>query len=508
MSYERSMDAMNAMIFSNQLVEAESWIQKKKIMKKDRNAVLQNMELATLQRYKGDYNNSIQFLNQADRLIEDRKVNAGQRALSLMTNPRSLPYQAEFFEMIAVHYIKCLNFLQIGQFNAARVEARRANIALNKLNDAIPDKPLKYHDDVLAHVIMGIAYEANGETNNAFIAYRNAVNLFIVNGELSSYMGTRLPDQLACDLMRTARKMQFGSEISYYNRILNVNCSERSSGPGGELIVFWENGRVPIKDELIINFALGRDANGLQIYNNRMDIYSSVTEQQLNDYNFNITNDNISIALPIYERRFYPLREAIIQYPGGKQEIEEIENLNVIAPQSLKDRYARELANAVLRVLAKRAMQEALSSIEFGGDEDEKEKDEKDEERKDSPLSSPVQRDNNKKKESKEGTSESNPNNSDIDLGQIYNVISTLTERADVRSWQNLPATIHYTRIPLKKGMNAIKVRFQDHNNRMLTKEKFNIQGSGKLEVLNLITPNQHLINPTEYKSDNQNLRS
>ncbi len=491
MSYERSMEQLSSMLYYNEVEKAADWVSHKKVMKKGRNEVLLNMEIGAIERIAGNLEESQYFLQKADLLIEDRKVGAGQRAMSLMSNPRSLPYKTEFFENIAVHYMKCLNFLKMGKVSSARIEARRADLALQSLNDAVPEKPLKYHDDVLAHVIMGLAYEANKEINNAFIAYRNAVNLFLTeDGKLKKYMGTALPEQLACDLLRTSNLMNFGSDYSYYRRVLGVDCEMNRSSQAGELIVFWENGLAPEKEEVILNLGLSPYGNGgLQVYNSGQDIESTISAQQMQNYNINLSNDNISIALPIYREQIAPLSSGRILVNGRTQKLELLENLNVIAPQSLRDRYARELANAVVRVLAKRAIQEALSSIELEGEEDKDKKGK------------------GKKDDEKEEKSD-NDDDVQVDLGQIYNIFSTLSERADIRGWHALPAEISFARLPLKPGNNKIQLELYDRRNRKAVSRTINIQSTGGMQFMSIITPGNEIINNMTNHIENKNNRS
>ncbi len=503
MSYQKSMAEFNYMISAKNFDEAHKWIGKKKVMKKSRNEVLLNMELASIERMNGNLEASNSLLHKADYLIEDRKVNIAQRAMSLINNPLSLPYQTEFFEDIAVNYYKCLNFLEQRDFAKARVEARRANLSLNRLNDAVPDKPLKYHDDVLAHTIMGLAYELNNEVNQAFVAYRNAVDLFIHNGKKVNYMGTKLPKQLVEDLFRTGSILKFGSELSYYSRVLGYQYKS-SQNDGGELIVFWENGRSPQKQQLTIAFNLEMEnGGGLSIVNEGEGIYTSLSPDEVNNYNYDITADHVSIALPIYKQRYYPLSKASVRLNGVNRDFELLENLNVIAPQSLKDRYFRELGNAILRVLTKRAIQESLSQIDISDlTNDRKEDDKKEEEETEEkdlqedngsngsdkdPISSP---------DSDSDSDSDDDNRGDIDLGQVFNVVSTLTERADIRSWQSLPAQISYARIPLKKGKNVLEFSFFNSKNKRVTATRMEINGDGRSHVRNIITPYNAVVNP------------
>ena len=77
-------------------------------------------------------------------------------------------------------------------------------------------------------------------------------------------------------------------------------------------------------------------------------------------------------------------------------------------------------------------------------------------------------------------------------------IINAITERADIRSWQSLPAEIFYQRIPLKKGLNEIKVTFYNQYNQRTEEHALTLYGQGGLVVRNLITPGARVIQPTE----------
>jgi uncharacterized protein len=42
-------------------------------------------------------------------------------------------------------------------------------------------------------------------------------------------------------------------------------------------------------------------------------------------------------------------------------------------------------------------------------------------------------------------------------LGALIGVVNAMTEKADTRNWQTLPHSIHYSRVPLREGSNAIE---------------------------------------------------
>ena len=60
----------------------------------------------------------------------------------------------------------------------ALVEVRKINIRLQQLNDKYPDHKNRYQRDAFAQLLMGLIYDAAGDYNNAFIAYRNAYNTY------------------------------------------------------------------------------------------------------------------------------------------------------------------------------------------------------------------------------------------------------------------------------------------------------------------------------------------
>lgn len=514
-SFERYQSMYNNMLLQSDYEGAAKMIEKKKFFQKERNLVLYYLELGALARMNGDLAKSNEYLNQADRLIEDRRASVGAQGLALVSNPRVLPYRTEYFENVAVHYIKSLNYLQLNQPDAARVEARRTNIRLQELNDAVPDKPLKYRDDVLGHIIMGLSYEMNGEWNNAFIAYRNAANLFIQDERLSTYMGVQMPEQLKCDLVRMADQLGFTNDAQRYSRLLTPRCKE-DIGPGGSLVLFWENGQGPIKEENIIGFDIRRSAgqSQVQFVNDRRGMAYDPGPDAYRQYDGFAGLATISIALPAFQLRPYPLRWAQIQYPGGIQKLEMVENLNAIAEQSLRDRFGRELTNALVRLAAKKAVEAGLRTIKTqkSSDEDE-DKDETDEEkakkREEADKRTAADRG---QREAPKPAPQKKEEEYDETLGIVLSgamgIVNMITERADTRSWQTLPAEIHYQRVPLKAGPNEVRVSFFNQFNQRADEHTLRLDGRGRMMVRSLITPQSRVIRPNiQTNQTNQNIR-
>lgn len=480
-SFERLRGNYSEMVEASDLEGATRLIESKKWYKKDRNKVLYYLELGALARMQGDLEKSNEYLNKADFLIEDYKASVGAKGLAMVSNPKALPYRTEYYENIAVHYLKSLNYLQMNDLSAARVEARRTNIRLNELNDAVPDKPLKYHDDVLGHIVMGLSYEKNKEWNNAFIAYRNAADLFVTDGHLTNYMGVSIPEQLKCDVVRLAKVLGFTNEQSYYEKTLKPRCKNPEDAYGS-LVVFWENGQGPVKDEQIVGFDV---LNGVNDNNLRFVSYGTGLDYEIDPYEYNQYDsfsgiNSIRVALPRYRSRPYPLRSASIEYAGGIKKMEKIEDLNEVATQSLRDRFHRELATALLRLAIKEATEASLRQIKTKKKDDDSDDEDDDDEEKD------------KSDDDEDEYSET----AGIILSGAMDIVNTLTERADIRSWNSLPAEIHYTRIPLKRGNNTIKITFFNRLKERMETHQFTVKANGGLLVKNLITPEASVLLP------------
>ena len=120
-SFEHYRLLYNQKLEQSDLEGAARIIEKKSFYQKSRNKVLYYLELGALARMQGRLEESNEYLNQADYLIEDRRASLGAQGLAMVSNPRVLPYRTEYFENIAVHYLKSLNYLELNDVPAARV---------------------------------------------------------------------------------------------------------------------------------------------------------------------------------------------------------------------------------------------------------------------------------------------------------------------------------------------------------------------------------------------------
>lgn len=359
-----------------------------------------------------DYQESIKFLNQADYYIEDYSKNYGWEALSLISNPMVKPYRPEDFEAVMVHFYKSLAFLALNDYEGALVEARRVNIRLQQINDKYKDHKNKYQRDAFANNLMGMIYEAAGDYNNAFIAYRNALEIY--ETDYKELFGFEPPLQLKKDLLRTAKKIGFTDEVRFYENKFDLETPERTNSNQGELVLFWLNGMGPIKEEWQITISNYGLSNGVVAMGNReMGLYYTYSANSLSSREKAAFKELsfLRVAFPRYRERTPVFSNGGITFNGETIPLEAAQNINKIAFQSLQDRMVRELGNSLLRLGTKKAMEELAA-------------------------------------------------NENENLGTIVSIINAMTEKADTRNWQSLPYSVSYARIPMPAGQNPINLQF------------------------------------------------
>jgi len=377
------------------------------LKKKERNQVLYYLNHGTLSQLMGDYDTSIEYFNLADQYINSHAgPSASDVILTAVANSMKTNYRPETFEQIMLHYYQTINYISISNYEDAMVECRKMNEVLQKLDDYRRDNGRHYTHDAFGHYIMGILYETTGDNNNAYIAYKNALDVYESN-YLSLY-GTEAPTSLKIAVARSAYKTGFSQEAKDIEKKYQI--SGQVNNNKGHLIVFIEDGNSPIKQENLITFVKSGNAGSLMFTSEDGTIsapilfpISSSDKQSIKDIN------SLTIALPKYEERPSRMTSNVYQIDDKAHLAAVVENLNKIAPQSLRDRYWKELGVALVRVGVKQAVSRAVSK-------------------------------NNEW------------------AGLAIAITQSVTEKADTRNWQTLPAQVKIIDVELEQGPHSIKL--------------------------------------------------
>jgi hypothetical protein len=303
-----------------------------------------------------------------------------------------------------VLYFKAINFLKMNKPEDALVECRRLNIRLNKLSDKYSSDQ-KFQRDAFVHNLMGIIYQSTKDYNNAFIAYRNAVDVY--DTDYSRMFGMQVPEQLKKDLLNTAWWTGFEDEFNKFKEKFNMP-DYKAPAPGTELVFFWHNGLSPVKAEWSINFIIDHRQKDLIVFSNPALGISFPFEVRDDKEKSDLRKLEVfRVAFPKYVERPMYYRSAAIQSDSATYPLEQTENISKIAFYSLEQRMTLEFSKGLLRAAVKKAAEHSLRK------EDET-------------------------------------------LGALIGLVNAITEKADTRNWQTLPHSIYYTRVPLKTGENKV----------------------------------------------------
>jgi len=410
----------------NQSIETGQFEAANKLLEKDtktptnRNRLLYFLNRGYVSWMLNNHRQSVNFLNTAENIIDDHSLQLGDEALTLITNPMMKPYRAEDFEVVMVNCFKAINFMQIDEYEAAMVECRRINIKLNQLNDKYTSHKNRYQRDAFALTMMGLLYDANGDYNNAFIAYRNALETY--ETDYAQNFNIHTPLQLKLDILRTAHAIGFGTELDFYERKFGIKYTPAQK-PEAEMLFFWMNGFGPVKDEWSINFTVVRGTGGIVTFVNEGEglsfpfpLPSSSESDGFSDLKL------VRVAFPKYVERKPNSVSASITSGSASYPLETAQDINAIALKTLNDRFMREMASSLLRVATKQALEELTRS-------------------------------------------------KDKNAGAIMSIVNAVTEKADTRNWQSLPHGISYARIPLNSGSNQLKLNVKMNDGKTVTND-------------------------------------
>ena len=362
----------------------------------------------------GEYEESNNHFEKAFLFGEDYRINYLAEASSYFTNPNVTAYRGEDHEHLMVLYFKAINFLKMNRPQEALVECRRLNIRLTQLNDKYSSAH-KFQRDAFVHTLMGIIYQSTRDYNNAFIAYRNALEVY--ENDYAKMFGISAPNQLKIDLLNTASWTGFHEEFEKYKEQFGMPDFV-AVRPEADLVFFWHNGLGPVKEEWSINFIINAGAANTVVFSNAEMSFSfpyTVTDQ--NDRAELSKLEVFRVAFPRYRERQLYFHSAKLQSDSVDYSLELAEDINKVAFHSLQQRMLQEFGKGLLRAALKKATEHSIRK------EDET-------------------------------------------LGAVIGLMNAITEKADTRNWQTLPHSIYYSRVPLKEGVNPLKFTLESNNRR------------------------------------------
>lgn len=396
----------------------------------EKSLVLYGMDRGMTLQLAGEYQQSNAMLEQAEDEI-DRLYTRRMRteALAFMTNDTALPYEGDPYEQVLINVLKALNYAILGQWQDALVEARRIDHRLNVLSDRTKEKEA-YREDGFARYLSGILYEINGDVNNAFIAYRNAYEIFKAT---RAWSHTPVPSQLPEDLLRTAEALHFTQELAEYRQLFPDRKWETSQSLQqlAQVIVISYNGRAPRKEDQFLDLPISLDALQLVLLNRGILQSNRPSNRGVDTVLYGLNGRIVRVALPRLvpqKTRMYVDTVSLIQDNGVPVTLntELVHNVTAMADKALAERMPGITVKALARAATKFAMAEAATrgaQQAAGGDA--------------GPWVGLL-------------------------VGLLTKGLAVASEEADKRSWQTLPDEIHLARVWVPPGRYQVQNQSAD----------------------------------------------
>ncbi len=389
--------------------------------------ILYGMDRGMTLHLAGNYQQSSAVLEQAEDEVErlyTRSIRSETAAF--LTNDNSLPYEGDAYEHVMINVVKALNYAAQGQLQEALVEARRIDHLLNVLSDG-KKGTTGYRDDGFARYLSGILYEAAGDLNNAFIAYRNAFKAYEA---MHGWSRTPYPPSLRSDLLRTAEALHLTTELEEYRRafpdVVWESVSEQQQL--AHVVMISYNGRAPRKEARYLDLPISLDALQLVLLNRGIFQSAYQRNRGVDSVLYGLNGRVVRVALPhlIPQKTQIAYEHMTLTDESGHPitvRSELAHDVTAMAEKSLLDRLPAITAKAMARAASKFALAEAVTI----------------------------------------GAQQAAGRDAGPWVGLIVGLLAkgfaVASEDADKRSWQTLPDEIHVARTWVPAGQYQLSIR-------------------------------------------------
>lgn len=289
-----------------------------------RNELLYLLNKAMLLRMQGDYAASNQFFEQAKDIIRTYSAaSVLDESAAFIINDSTRAYTGIPLEQVMVHVYEAMNYLEMNDLDAARVEALQVDLRLKQLTQNSPESALSA--DPYARYLSGMIFEDLGEYSDAMIAYRKAYEAYQEHAGLYSLV---IPDYLKMDLLRMSRYMGLDDEYKAFKAEFGVSDAEviEHDSTNGEVVLLFSKGLAPVKREQ--NLPVISPSTGILV----------------------------RLSLPYYKDQPSPVSVAQLSTGAYSSRAEVVEDVNGIARATLQAYMPAITARALARAMVKYQM--------------------------------------------------------------------------------------------------------------------------------------------------------
>lgn len=319
-SYGQKASNMRDSLLAGQVGVALAMAEKEDAAESD---VLSSMNKGILRRMAGDYQGSNRILEVAKQQIEElHGVSVSEQLGAVTVNDTMRAYAGDRYEQVLLHAFMAMNYIQMNDLDAARVEILQADVKMREWGE-------QPEEDPFVRYLSGMIFEALGETDQALVAYRQAKDVY---QSTTDKQAIGIPGTLKRDLLRLLAKERLWNEYASAKKAFKLPDfkPEKTGKKHGELIVILNNGLSPVRSESSIVTAVGGEIA-----------------------------DTVKISVPTYRQQpAYLFRPRLITGDGTVRTFETVENIDALARKALESDMPVITARAITRAVVKHQTQE------------------------------------------------------------------------------------------------------------------------------------------------------
>ncbi len=395
---EKRYDQMRNALVEGRYDDAVKFIESgKKTFYGENNAVLFYLDKLMAEHLARHYKESNQLVEDATHKMDDLYTKSVSKETgAFLTNDNVLPYHGEDFERALVHVVGALNYAFLGERDEAEVEARRVEDLLQVLNDA--------HSK-----------EKDGKksvySEDAFVRWFSGC-LHESDGSDEGYNDAWISYKKALETYEKAYWPKYQTQAPTVLIQDALRTAERLGFDDEykEIKKKYPTVVYPKQTEIA--------ANGTLVF---LHLNGEAPYKAERFWQATADNKIVKVAYPEFVSKPKPIAYAIISVAGQTARTEPMENIDSIAIQNLKDHMGRVKGKMIARAITKFVAAQVADK----------------------------------------GTSAATGNST---LGMLAgwgaSAAGAATEKADVRSWLLLPASIDATRLFLPPGKYTAKIDF------------------------------------------------
>jgi len=297
-SYSSSFQKVELLL--SQQKPAEALLELEQHPQTGKNELLYLLDKAMLQRMTGAYELSNQTFEKAKKLVDELDATSIiEQAGAVTINDGMMSYEGEDYEQVAIHLYAALNYIKLGLWDEARVEALQVDI---RLKEIAQKNETEFEEDAFSRYLSGVIYEQLDEQDEAMIAYRKAYQTYTKQKQ-------SVPAFLKHDLLRMSQFLGLKDEFQKLQQEFGIEktASLKELSQQGEVLIIFHHSLAPIKrsDSVLVMGDKGvQHRISLPIYQSRPSYVNTVRlNVGASSVEANLVHDFDDIARRSFERK-------------------------------------------------------------------------------------------------------------------------------------------------------------------------------------------------------------